>query len=106
MDSVTKEQQLSKNRIQNPKRFTKKELDKYKNWIFRKSEGMCQGGCNREIDTFHHALRGAYKSDQSLTGICNECHTIVHFSTDTHEREALTILFKSVSVSNWREYNA
>ncbi len=103
---MTKEQQLSKNRIQNPKRFTKKELDKYKNWIFRKAEGMCQANCGREGVEYHHVLRGAYKNDKSIVLSCRECHMTVHFSTDTHEREALNTLFKSVSVSNWREYNA
>jgi len=28
----------------------------------------------------------------------------LHFSTDTHKREALTILFKSIGVENWRGY--
>jgi len=103
---VTKAEQLSKNRIQDKKRFSKKELDRYKNFIFRKEEGMCQSGCNREGVEYHHVLRGAYKNDKSIVLTCRECHTIVHFSTDTHEREALNILFKSASIENWREYNA
>jgi len=102
---ISKESQLYKNRRVNLKRLPQVELKLFKEFIFDKAGGKCQSGCNRPLDTYHHSKRGINKDDRSLGGICDTCHTTLHFSTDTHEREALTILFKSIGIENWREHN-
>ena len=101
----SKKQQTYKNRKVNPRKMTAIELKLYKDYIFGEANGICQNpNCNNPISEHHHSQRGAYKSDMSLTGICHTCHYSLHFSTDTHEREALTILFKSIGVQNWTGY--
>ena len=101
---ISKSQQLKKNRRANPKKLPQIELQLFKDFIFDKANGKCQCGCNRPISTYHHAERGSNKDDRSLGGINEACHHDLHFSTDSHKREALTVLFKSIGIENYRDY--
>jgi len=104
MTDFSKKAQIQKTPQPTPGKMTKSDRKAYCDFIFDLSNGMCQCGCGKAIDTYHHSQRGANKRDDSLTGINHVCHTILHFSTDTNEREALTILFKSIGISNWKGY--
>ena len=104
---ISKKDQLKKNRQFNPKKLPQIELQLFKDFIFDKANGKCQEpNCTNSISEYHHAEYGAYKSDMSLTGICRQHHTIIHFSTDTKRREALNIIFKSLGKENYREYTS
>ncbi len=102
---ISKKDQTHKVKRVSAKKMSKVELQLYRDFIFELADGLCQNpNCNNPIDTYHHSLRGAYKTDTSLTGICHMDHNIIHFSTDTQKREALTVLFKKIGVENWKEY--
>jgi len=101
---MTKQEQTRKVRRVNTKKMSLVELNLYKDYINEIADGKCQCGCNREISTYHHSCRGSNKDDKSLGGINYICHDTLHFSTDSHEREALTILFKGIGRENWRLY--
>ncbi|TET91031.1 MAG: hypothetical protein E3J96_00230 [Sulfurovum sp.] len=101
----SKADQTRKNRKVNLKKLSNIELRLFKEFIFDISNGKCQCGCNKPLSTYHHGNRGINKDDRTLGGINDICHHDLHFSTDTHKREALTILFKSIGLENWRKHN-
>jgi len=103
--TYSKADQTKKKKRVNLKKLPPIELRLFKEFIFDKADGKCQSGCNRPIDTYHHGDRGAYKDDRTLGGICDMCHEILHFSTDSQKRKSLTVLFKSLGIENWREYS-
>ncbi len=100
---MTKQEQTRKVRRVNTKKMSKVELDLYKDYINEIAEWKCQccGGIGVE---YHHALSGAYKTDESLVLICRREHAIIHFGTDTKEAERLKVLTKGIGRSNWAGY--
>ncbi len=102
---ISKKDQTHKVKRISTKKMSAVELQLYKDFINDISDNVCQNpNCNNLISEHHHSMRGAYKTDTSLTGICHSCHNTLHFSTDTHEREALTVLFKGIGRDNWNRY--
>ena len=103
---MTKQEQTKKVKRVDLKHMSHIELKLLKEFIFSKSDGKCQCGCGRPIDVYHHSNRGINKDDRTIVGIAAlPCHHDVHFSIDSHKRESLTILLKSIAIENWREYN-
>jgi len=102
---ISKKDQTRKVKRVNSKKMSFVELNLYKDYIREIADDKCQNpNCDYQITEFHHSMRSINKDDRSITGICLMCHSLLHFSTDTHKREALTILFKSIGVENWRGY--
>lgn len=100
---MTKEEQLKKNKKENPKRMSKYDLDQYKSFIFNKTGGTCQM-CGGVADDFHHSRfgrQGADKDDRSLVAVCRKCHTRCHQEKNgTYGNEAIKIGDK-----NWGDFN-
>jgi hypothetical protein len=102
----SKDSQLKKNKKPNPKKLSHIELTNFKNYIFSKSGGKCQCGCNRDITEYHHAKSGIHKDDRTLTGIAQHpCHYNIHHGKDMDEKRRLIELFEKIGEENWRGFN-
>ena len=104
---MTKQDQLKKNRKDNPKKLSAIELADFKNFIWAKSGGKCQCNCGRDGVEFHHSKRGIYKDDKSIILICRRCHTLIHSCEYKNIRNTseLTILAKVHGKKNWKEFS-
>ena len=103
---MTKQDQLKKNRKDNPKRLSAVELADYKNFIFAKQGGLCFCGCGREISEYHHAYFGINKNDKYLVGIAqNPCHYAIHHGRDIELKNKLVLVAEIQGVKNWKEFS-
>jgi len=100
---ISKKDQLKKVKRVSTRKMSAVELHLYKEFVFSLADGRCQccGGVGAD---YHHALSGAYKSDESLVLICREEHYTIHHGTNTDEAKRLKVLTKGIGRSNWEEY--
>lgn len=104
---MTKAEQLSKVKKDNPRKMSKADKENLEDFINIKSLGKCQCGCGRDGVEYHHSKRGAYKDDRSIMLICRRCHTLIHNCEykNVDETSRLTLLAKDEGKSNWKAYN-
>lgn len=99
----SKKSQLTKVKKDNPKKMSKSENKKYREFISDIAKGKCQL-CGNRGDDFHHSIWGRYgaeKDDRYQLLLCREHHEICHKDKYGFNSNSLKI-----AVINYMEYRA